>query len=126
MKTIKQSYLINASIQDVWQALTDPRVIDKWGGGPAHMDDKVGTKFTLWGGDIHGENVKVVKNKELVQDWYGGKWEKPSKVKFTLIEKGDKTEVNLLHENVPNEEAKDIEEGWKLYYLGPLKKLLEK
>ncbi len=126
MKTIKQSYLINASIQDIWQALTDPRVIDKWGGGPAHMDDKVGTKFILWGGDIHGENIKVVKNKELVQDWFGGKWKNPSKTKFTLIEKGGKTEVSLLHENVPDEEAKDIEEGWKLYYLGPLKKLLEK
>lgn len=125
MKTIKQSYLINASVQDVWQALTNPVIIDKWGGGPAQMDDNVGTKFTLWGGDIHGKNIKVVKNKKLVQDWFSGKWEKPSRVKFTLIEKGDKTAVNLLHEDVPDNEAKDIDEGWKIYYLGPLKKFLE-
>ncbi|MDP2632185.1 MAG: SRPBCC domain-containing protein [Candidatus Curtissbacteria bacterium] len=126
MKTIKQTYEISVPVQNVWQALIDPVIIDRWGGGPAHMNDKVGTKFTLWGGDIHGKNIKVVKNKELVQDWFGGEWEKPSMVTFTLLEKGDKTEINLLHEDVPDEEVKDIDEGWKIYYLGPLKKLLEK
>lgn len=104
----------------------DPKIIDKWGGGPARMDDKVGTKFTLWGGDIYGKNIKVTLNKELIQEWFGGKWEKPSKVTFTLKEKGDKTEINLLQEDVPDEEVKDINEGWKKYYLGPLKELLEK
>lgn len=89
------------------------------------MDDRESTNFSLWGGDIHGKNLKVVKNKELVQEWYGGDWEKPSKVTFTLTQKGDITEINLLHEDVPDEEAKDIDDGWKTYYLGPLKKLVE-
>lgn len=126
MKTIKQIYKISASIQDVWRALVEPEVINQWGGGPVHMDDKMGTEFTLWGGDIHGKNIKVVENKELIQDWYGGDWEKPSKVTFTLIEKGNDTELSLLHEDVPDEEVKDIADGWKTYYLGPLKELLEK
>lgn len=125
MKTIKQTYNINDSVKDVWQALVDPKIIDEWGGGPALMDNKVGTKFTLWGGDIYGKNIKVVENKELVQEWFGGKWEKPSKTTFTLKEIGDKTEVRLLHEDVPDMEADDIAEGWKDYYLGPLKDYLE-
>jgi activator of HSP90 ATPase len=126
MKTIRQSYTVHAPLQRVWQALIDPVVIDAWGGGSAHMDENVGTKFTLWGGDIYGKNIKVVQNKELVQEWFGGKWEKPSKVTFTLKDKGNNTVIDLLHEDVPDEEAKDIAEGWKIYYLGPLKKLLEK
>lgn len=126
MKTIRQTYLINAPPELVWKALVDPTVISKWGGGPARMDDKVGTKFTLWGGDICGKNIKVIKKKELVQEWFGGKWKKPSKATFKLAEKKDKTELRLLHEDVPDQEAKDIEEGWKAYFLGPLKKLLEK
>lgn len=80
MKIIKQIYKISASIQEVWRALVEPEVINQWGGGPARMDDKVGTQFSLWGGDIHGKNIKVVENKELIQDWYGGDWDKPSKV----------------------------------------------
>ena len=126
MRIIQQTYVINASSQNVWQALVDPVIIDKWGGGPANMNDKVGTKFTLWGGDIYGKNIKITPNSELVQEWFGGEWEKPSKVIFTLKEKGDKTEINLLQEDVPDGEAKDIDEGWKKYYLGPLKELLEK
>lgn len=126
MKTIKQTYIIHAPIHSVWEALIDPRIIEKWGGGPAHMDNQVGTKFTLWGGDIYGENIKVVENKELIQDWFGGKWDKASKVTFTLEQAGDETKLNLLHEDVPDEEVDEIDEGWKKYYLGPLKKLLEK
>lgn len=126
MKTVKQTYLIRAPIDNVWQALTDSSFIDKWGGGPATMNDKVGTKFKLWGGDIHGQNLKVVKNKLLVQDWFSGEWKKPSKVTFTLEEKDGATKVSLLHENVPDDEEKDIADGWKEYYLDPLKDLVEK
>lgn len=125
MKTIKQTYTINASVENVWKALIDPKIIDKWGGGPAKMDDKVGTKFSLWGGEIYGKNIKVSENKELKQEWFEGKWDKPSKVTFSLKEKGNKTEIKLLHEDVPDDEADDIDEGWKTYYLGPIKELLE-
>lgn len=125
MKIIRQTYLISAPRQAVWQALIDPVSIDKWGGGPAHMNDKVGTEFTLWGGDIYGKNIKVVDGRELVQEWFGGKWEKPSKVTFSLTDQNGKTKIDLLHENIPDSKAKDIDEGWKSYYLGPIKELLE-
>ncbi|MBI4038460.1 SRPBCC domain-containing protein [Candidatus Daviesbacteria bacterium] len=125
MKIIRQTYLISAARQAVWQALINPVSIDKWGGGPAHMNDKVGTEFTLWGGDIYGKNIKVVDDRELVQEWFGGKWEKPSKVTFSLKDQSGKTKIDLLHENIPDSEAKDINEGWKSYYLGPIKELLE-
>ncbi|MBI2031865.1 MAG: SRPBCC domain-containing protein [Candidatus Levybacteria bacterium] len=126
MKTIRQEYLINASVERVWRALVDPKEIDKWGAGPAKMDDKVGTKFSLWGGEVHGTNTKVEKNKLLQQDWFGGDWKEPSIVRFVLSEKEGKTKVELVHENVPDDEHDDIDDGWKRYYLGPLKKYLEK
>jgi uncharacterized protein YndB with AHSA1/START domain len=31
---IVESYLINAPVSKVWQALVDPDLIEKWGGGP--------------------------------------------------------------------------------------------
>lgn len=89
------------------------------------MDDHVGTKFTLWDGDIHGTNLEVVKNKLLTQKWYGGEWEEPSTVTFTLKPSNKYTVIELIHKNVPEEEHDNISKGWKTYYLGPLKKLLE-
>jgi len=125
MKTIVQEYSISAPIEKVWEALVNAREINGWGGGPAKMDDKEGTKFSLWGGDIYGTNIEVEVFKKLVQEWYGGKWEEPSIVTFKLQKKGDSTELELVQENVPDEEYEDIDNGWKEYYLGPLKEYLE-
>ncbi|MGA2910783.1 MAG: SRPBCC domain-containing protein [Candidatus Microgenomates bacterium] len=123
---IKQEYLINAPIEEVWEALTEPKIIDMWGGGPAKMKAEENYEFSLWGGDIHGKNIKVAKGKTLKQEWYSGKWQKPSIATFNLSEKGEKTKVELIHNDVPENETKDISDGWKDYYMGPLKRLLEK
>ncbi|MFC1971962.1 SRPBCC domain-containing protein [Chloroflexota bacterium] len=125
MKSIKQTYRIQAPASMVWQALVDPEAIERWGGGPVKMDDQVGTRFELWGGDIYGVNTEVVKERKLAQDWFGGDWPKPSKVTFTLNEDSGQTTLVLLHEDVPDDEVDNFYEGWKEFYLGPIKELLE-
>ncbi|MDO8504088.1 MAG: SRPBCC domain-containing protein [bacterium] len=125
MRIIKQTYQVDAPIKSVWKALVDPQYIEGWGGGPAKISDEVGTSFKLWGGDIYGKNLEVVSEKRLVQEWREGDWDKPSKVTFTLKEKDGGTQIELLHEDVPDEEAKDIDRGWNEYYLGAIKKYFE-
>ncbi len=101
-------------------------MIDEWGGGPAKMNDKVGFAFSLWGGDIFGKNIDVVPGKKLVQEWYGGKWEKPSIARFELSSENDGTRIDFFQTEVPDNEFKGIQEGWKDYYLGPIKDFVEK
>lgn len=125
MKAIRQTYHIKAPIGEVWKALTDMKYIDGWGGGPAKMSDKVGSSFSLWDGDTHGKNIEAVTNKKLVQEWFSGKWSKPSVATFNLTTDGKTSTIDFVHENVPEEEFNDIEQGWKDYYLGPIKKYLE-
>ncbi|OGY29233.1 MAG: hypothetical protein A3F35_01590 [Candidatus Woykebacteria bacterium RIFCSPHIGHO2_12_FULL_45_10] len=126
MKAIQQTYIINAPLEKVWHAFVDPDEIESWGAGPAEMSEEVGTKFKLWGGDIHGTNTQVVKNKKLAQDWYGGDWTEPSKVVFEFEDLEDKTKVNLTHTHVPEKEISDFDSGWKDYYLGAMKTYLER
>ena len=90
------------------------------------MNEKANSSFSLWDGEIHGKNIEVVKNKKLVQDWYSGNWSKPSTVTFALFSEKDGARVDLLHVNVPEEDAEDIEEGWDTFYLGEIKSYLEK
>ena len=126
MKTVQKKYVIKAPIEKVWQALVDPNIIEKWGAGSAKMTDKENFEFSLWGGDIFGKNTKVIPKKILEQDWYGGKWEQPSKVVFTLLEKSGITELSLAQNNIPDSQAENIDSGWDDYYLGAIKDYLEK
>ena len=125
MKRFQQTYHIKAPVAKVWQALTDPKSIDDWGGGPAKMDGNAGTRFECWGGDIHGTNTGVVKEKKLVQDWFSGDWPQPSRVTFTLEAEERGTRVRLVHEKVPDSDYEDIKSGWREYYMGPIKEYLE-
>lgn len=126
LKQIEQTYKINAPIDKVWQAFIDPEIINNWGGGPAVMSNKEGTEFSLWDGEIHGKNTKIVSMKSIDQDWFSGEgWDKPSKLTFSFTSENNKTVVHLLQKEVPENEFKDIEIGWKVYYLGPLKKFVE-
>ena len=125
MKSLKEEFKIKAPIGKVWDALTNSRTIKKWGAGPVKMKASRGFKFSLWDGDIHGVNTKVLKEKELHQDWMAGTWEKYSKVVFKLAEKNGVTVVKLIHTGIPPKEFKDIADGWGRYYIHEIKKLLE-
>ena len=123
MKPISQTYEMKATPAEVFEALTNPEVIKKWAGGPAQMDNQVGTKFSLFGGGAHGTNLEVIPNQKLVQEWYAEEWTKPSKVSFTLVPTGAGTILELLHEDVPEAEIQKISEGWNQYYLGQIQKM---
>ena len=126
MASFSQTYSISASVHDVWQALVSSEKINAWGGGPAVMDDKVGTEFELWGGDIWGKNIEVVHFKRLKQEWFAGEWDQPSIVTIDLAVTGHQTTIVLTHDQVPDEEQASLEAGWKDYYFGAMKSFLEK
>jgi uncharacterized protein YndB with AHSA1/START domain len=125
--TVKESIVIDAPIDKVWQAVTDQRLINEWGGGPASMSDKEGALFSLWDGDVHGTNTKVVVEQLIDQDWFSREpWSKPSKVSLHFIADGNKTMFLIQHGDVPDDAAESVAKGWQKYYLEPIKQLLEK
>jgi activator of HSP90 ATPase len=125
MKPITKRYVIHAPVADVWDALVNPKTIRAWGGGPVKMHVHQGKWWHLWGGDICGRNLEVVKGKKLAQEWYGGDWDEGSKVTFSLKPTKTGTILSLRQTGVPKEEYADIRDGWDDYYLGPIKELLE-
>lgn len=125
MSTIEQAYRIKAPLERVWQALVDPEIIRRWSGTKAVMDDQVGTEFSLWDGDLTGKNIEVKPLEKLIQEWRYRGWPTASVVTFALEAEGEDTVVSLLHESVPKQSATSIAAGWKDYYLGAIKELLE-
>lgn len=125
MKSIIKKYIIHSDSKTVWRVLTEPKLIEKWTGSRCVMLEEEGSKFSLWNGDIWGKNIKVVKEKQLVQEWFAGEWKEPSLVKFELEDNGKDTILMLEHSNIPDEEVQSIDSGWDLYYLEPIKLLSE-
>ena len=127
MKDINKTYVIQAPVEKVWQALVDPEVISQWSGEPALMSDKPGSTFKLWGGSIVGVNKNVIAQKELTQTWRENDWQKGhySEVSFILIKNGPRTSIEFTQTEVPDDKYKDISEGWDKYYIGQIKDLLE-
>ncbi len=127
MNSIKQTYVIAARPEEVWRALTDPTVIRKWSGGPAEFPLEVGARYSLWDGDFGGEIVEVVPVQKLAQTWEPSYWTvEDSVVTFTLIPQRGGTRVDLLHENVEPSDYEGTRQGWDLYYLGAIKRMLER
>jgi uncharacterized protein YndB with AHSA1/START domain len=122
MKTINQKHFIEASPEEVYTALTNPLTIELWSGYPADMQPVEGTEFTIFEGEISGRNLTFIANEKIIQEWYFDDTDDKSRVTILLkpLEKG--TQVELLHTNIPDQYFENMEEGWKLYYWGAIKK----
>ncbi len=122
----KYEIKIMADPEEVFSALTNPFQIGLWSGYPADMKAEVGYIFSLWEGDITGVNLEIVPDRLLVQEWFFGENEEPSIVRLELKkERNPGTIVQLLHTHIPEEVFEEITEGWKVYYLGSVKNMLE-
>ncbi len=126
MRTIKQTYFIAAPPSAVYRALVDAVQIGEWSGSPAIMDDRIGTAFSLWDGSIFGTNLEVEPGVRLVQRWRASDWAADSTVTITLAAQPGGTLVELVHEDVPDDQADDYEAGWDGSYFGLIKEYLEK
>lgn len=125
MGTIKQHHLIQASPEEVFAALTNPFTIELWSGYPAKMDPVEGTEFSLFEGDISGRIIKLVENKQVVQEWYFGDRPEESIVTIDLQPHRNGTRVSLLHIHVPDEDTEAMEEGWKVFFWGAIKEFFK-
>ena len=57
MKDLKKYYIISATPEEIYNALTNPLAIRLWTGEPAEMSEEPGSEFSLWDGSICGKNI---------------------------------------------------------------------
>lgn len=120
MKTFKKSFSIHAEPSDVYAALTNPATIEIWSGYPAEMSTEPGSEFSLWEGDITGQNIEFITNRKMVQEWYFGDQNEKSIVTITIFPDRENSSVTVEHTNIPDEDFDDIAEGWREYYMGAI------
>lgn len=122
--TFKTTFVVYASPDEVFEALTDPGIIAAWGGGLSVIEPKVGGHFELFDGWVKGEVTHFVAGKELGYTWKPAEWDKrtkPSAVHMRLMPHAAGTDVVLAHTNFPSQEEADKHgNGWIDYVFDPM------
>ena len=120
MKDFKKYYILSATPEEVFAALTNPATIQLWSGDPAIMSTEPGSEFSLWEGNIEGKNLEFEKDKKIVQQWYFGEQQEESIVTIKLFPERNKTSLELRHTNIPDDDYENIVDGWNNVYIGSL------
>ncbi|MCY1722186.1 SRPBCC domain-containing protein [Prolixibacteraceae bacterium Z1-6] len=123
MKQIKRYYTITADPKDVYNALTNKKMLEIWTGEEVVMETEPNTEFSLWGGSISGINIEFEENKKIVQKWFFGEEDENSIVTIKIHPHKKGCSVELLHTNIPDDAYENISEGWDDDYFGALSEL---
>jgi activator of HSP90 ATPase len=128
MKKIKQTVTFEASPHDIYEMLMDSKKHSSFTGSTAKISRDAGGKFSVWGGDISGENIELLKDKKIVQRWRSKDWPNGhfSKATFELKEEGKKTKLTFTQTDVPDEKYESVKQGWIDFYWNNMKASLKK
>jgi activator of HSP90 ATPase len=123
IRIVRQSVTLQASPHQVYETLMDSRKHSRLTGARAKSDRKGGGKITAFSGQIKGYTLEVVSDKKIVQLWRAEHWPRGhySTATFSLIREKGGTRLTLLQKDVPNQDYKDICEGWRDFYWMPMK-----
>ena len=125
MKTIKKTVQFKASTHDVFEALMDSKKHAEFSGSTAKISRKVGGKFTAYNGYIEGTNLKIEKDKLIIQEWRGSDWPEGvySTATFKITKTGAGSKLEFTQTGGPDAQYKAIKQGWTDYYWEPMKEV---
>ena len=124
MKEFKKYFKLEASPADLYNALTNPMMLEIWTGEPAVMSTEPGSEFSLWDGEIVGRNIEFVPDHKIVQHWYFGE-DEDSVVTIKLHPDKHGTNVEVHQTNIPDQAYENIAEGWESDYFDSLSELFD-
>ena len=127
-KTITQKVVFkNTTSKALYDLYMNAKKHSKATASPTKITAKEGTKFSASSDYITGTNLKLVKDQLIVQTWRAVDWDAkdPDSILILHFEpKGKNIILNVAHVNVPDKQAKGIDQGWHDYYWEPWKQYL--
>jgi activator of HSP90 ATPase len=96
-------------------------------GGPVKISAKEGANFSAHGDYITGSNLKLIKDKLILQTWRAQNWDKADGDSIFMImlePKGKDVVMHAVHTNIPDAHAASINKGWHEHYWNPWKQFL--
>ncbi len=123
-ETIRVSDVIPAPPKRVYQAWMSSREHAGFTGAKAAIEPRVGGRHNVHDGYIHGWNLALEPGRRIVQAWRTTEFpvESPDsvvEVRFAAARGG--TRVTIVHSAIPRGQGAQYKDGWRDFYLAPLK-----
>ncbi len=121
---------MNTSADFLYNFFTDSKLQTEITGGKAIINKKIGGNFTAWDGYIKGEIVSLDKNRRIIQKWRTTDFNKKDKdsileIAIKELEKS-RSKLILKHSELPEGSEEEYKNGWKEFYIKPLKEFIKK
>jgi uncharacterized protein YndB with AHSA1/START domain len=126
---LRLTVILPASARQVYEAWLDSASHTQFTGGVAEIDPTAGGTFTAWDGYISGQNVELEPCSRILQSWRTTDFPEntpDSLLEILLEEKGQETQLVLIHTQIPEGQADQYAEGWENYYFLPMKEFFSK
>jgi uncharacterized protein YndB with AHSA1/START domain len=117
----RDSILIDAAPDEVFDYFTQPDALTRWMGDRAVLDPRPGGEFTLFFDDrcVQGCYVEVDRPRRLIITWgrRGSRQLPPfsSTLEVSFTPEGPGTRVSIVHRGLPDSEARRHALGWQNY-----------
>ncbi len=129
-KRIKANVTLPGTPQEVFEALTESRIIKRWSGQRGKVEPKIGGKAEMFDGWVKGRVLEWNPPKLLSYTWKPQDWPEKSTesiVRYTFKKSAKGTIVALEHSGFPTDrEAQSHKDGWHEFVFDPLKEYFNK
>ena len=129
VKTIVQQVKFKAPPEKLFDTYLDSKKHGAATGSPAKVSAKPGSDFMAWDGYISGKLVATVPKSFVAQTWRAADWRKSDPDSFLILhfekDKGGSL-LTMVHAGVPDDQADNLDQGWKESYWTPWKAYLAK
>ena len=126
-KTVRQTVKFDLPPSKLFKFYMDPELHGRLIDGEVKVSKEPGSSFSAWSGSLKGRTLYTKPNSVIAQTWRSEDWDKSmsdSVVVFVFHETETGTELEMVHTNLPEEKAEDVNQGWKTYYWKPWKEYI--
>lgn len=126
---IRQSVVLPAAAERLFEMYLDPAEHAAFTGMPVTIGREPGAEFRAFGGQLTGSILAVAEPRLVVQSWRSTKF-RPDDADSTLIllftPEGDQGRIDLVHLDVPEHDFQGVTDGWPKHYWTPWRAYLER
>jgi activator of HSP90 ATPase len=123
-RTIRQSVLLGAPPDALFDTYLDPRGHRAVTGGKVSVSARPGSRFSAFDGMITGQILEVLPKRLIVQRWRSCGWrtDDPDSILVLAFSPGRRAgtgRIDLVHIGVPAHDHDGVVKGWRSYYWRP-------